>query len=108
MKKLTVEKELKNISSVLTELINNKNISFVTYDLSNEYHKNISIEPMRYEGNKLDGMQILYEDGIYEVSEFQAGKNADELHIYLETRSFKIALKNMLKGNKRKPVKVWN
>ena len=54
-------------------------------------------------------MQIIYENGIFEVSEYQAGKNKNELHIFLETKSFKIALKNMMQGNKkRKVIKIWN
>ena len=108
MKNLDVTKELKTINNVLIELMMNKNVSFVTDDLSNEYHKRIMVEPINYKGDKLDGMQILYENGIYEVSEFQAGTNNNELHIYLETKSFKVALKNMLKGNNRKPIKIWD
>ena len=56
-----------------------------------------------------DGMQINYDvkEGKYEVSEYQAGKNKDELHIYKVTPSLTIALKDLIKGNKRKPIKVW-
>lgn len=78
--------------------------------------KEIFIEPdtkkvgSNLKGGKLDGMQIIYfkEDNIFEVSEYMAGKNENELHIYETTKSLKIALKGLLKGNKRKPNKIWN
>ena len=76
-----------------------------------ELNKNeFVIEPARYKGSELDGMQIIFEKGIYEVSEFQAGKDKNELHVFMETKSLKIAVKNMLKGNKRpksKILKIW-
>jgi hypothetical protein len=53
-------------------------------------------------------MQIIYENGIFEVSEYQAGKNQNELHIYKETKSFLIALKTLLKGNKQTTIKIIN
>jgi hypothetical protein len=70
----------------------------------------IIIEPTTRNKPKMEGMQIIYSelDKIYEVSEYQAGKKENELWIYLETQSLKRAVKNMLKGNKRKPIKIWN
>jgi hypothetical protein len=110
-----MEAEIKKIHSVLSELMTNKKVSFKVDNLSNKYHNILMIEPYYYTnsiyGSKLDGMVINYEDGIYEVCEFQAGENANELHIFLETKSFKVALKNMLIGNKRpqsKILKIWN
>jgi hypothetical protein len=63
-------------------------------------------------GNKrkdfFDGMQILaFQDGSFEVSEYMAGANEDELHIYKETNSLNTALKELIKGNKRKPIKKY-
>jgi len=57
--------------------------------------------------SRMDGMQIISINGVYEVSEYQAGPKQDELHIYLETKSLKRAISNALKGNRRKPKKVW-
>jgi hypothetical protein len=55
-----------------------------------------------------DGMQIhRFADGMYEVSEYQAGPNQDELYIYKETKSLPLALKDLIKGNNRKPIKKW-
>jgi hypothetical protein len=55
-----------------------------------------------------DGMQILaFQDGTFEVSEYQAGENEDELYIYKETKSLTLALKDLVKGNKRKPIKKY-
>ena len=73
----------------------------------------ISIEPdTRVTGTKrkdyFDGMRIMiWNDGGIEVAEYQAGKKEDELWIYKETKSLKVALKDLIKGNKRKPIKVW-
>jgi hypothetical protein len=75
----------------------------------------INITPRITEHSKikkgsLDGMQIIFDrkTGTYEVSEYQAGPKQDELHIFLETKSLTAALKNLLKGNKRKPIKIWD
>jgi len=71
------------------------------------------IEPStRKVGNKrsdyFDGMQILAMDnGTFEVSEYQAGENENELYIYKETNSLTNALKDLIKGNKRKPIKKY-
>lgn len=72
----------------------------------------ILIEPCTFKtGNNrkdfFDGMQItIFPDGVYEVSEYMAGQDQDELHIFKEARSLKAALKNMIKGNKRSPEKI--
>ena len=74
----------------------------------------ISIEPnTRKTGKKrkdyFDGMKIMiWNDGSIEVAEYSAGKSGKELHIFKETRSLKIALKELIKGNKRKPIKIWS
>ena len=53
-----------------------------------------------YVSNIHSGMQLLYENGLYEVSQYQAGKKENELHIYTVTKSLKIAIKSLAKGNK--------
>lgn len=71
-------------------------------DLSkgNTDFKTFLIEPdSSFNERKFAGMQILYEDGIYEVSEHNAGENKDELYIFKETKSPKVAIKSLLKGN---------
>ena len=64
----------------------------------------IYIEPCTRNCKKLEGMQIIYfaNDNIFEVSEYMAGKQQNELWIYKETPSLKIAIKELLKGNNRK------
>lgn len=64
----------------------------------------INIEPCTRNNKKLEGMQIIYfaKDDVFEVSEYMAGKQANELWIYKETPSLKIAIKELLKGNNRK------
>jgi hypothetical protein len=105
------KKETAKINKILFDTMQGKNISFKVLDYSDEYFSKIYIDVynyLKFYGSKYDGMQIIYEAGIYEVSEFQAGKNQNELHIYKETKSFKIALKSLLIGNKQKPIKIWN
>jgi hypothetical protein len=101
-------KIINHIQKVLFDTMQNKGISFKVNNLTHKERITITIEPYNYKGDSLDGMQILFEKGIYEVAEYQAGPKQNELHIFLETKSFKVALKNMLKGNKRKPIKIWN
>lgn len=74
---------------------------------------NILIEPStkktgKLKAGQLDGMQIWYfgKEGVYEVSEQQAGKKQNELWIYETTTSLKIALKGLLKGNNRKATRI--
>jgi hypothetical protein len=56
-----------------------------------------------------DGMQITrFDNGIYEVSEYQAGPGENEMYIYKETKSLITALKDLIKGNKRKPIKKYD
>ena len=108
----TMDQVIKQVNNVLIERMTNKGISFRLTNLSNKHHDMLCIEPYNYlktVGDILHGMHINYEDGIFEVIEYQAGKNTDELHIFTETKSFKVALKSLLKGNKkRKPLKIWN
>ena len=99
---LSSKKIIANINQILLCEIKNKGIGFKIDDLSNKFNTTIHIEPIGYKNTSLDGMQIIFENGIYEVSQFMAGKNQNELHIYLETKSFLVALKNMLKGNKNR------
>lgn len=59
--------------------------------------------------SKYAGMALLLlEDGTYEVHEYMAGPNQDELHIFTETNNARVALLSLLKGNKgRKIVKKY-
>ena len=80
--------------------------------VSKEPH-GIAIEPrtMTFGKNRkdfFDGMRIMcWSDGSFEVAEYAAGKEENELWIYKNTKTLKSALMELLKGNKRKPIKVW-
>lgn len=105
------KKEFDKINKILFDTMQGQNISFKVENYSDEYFAKIYIDLYNYSkvhGSKFYGMQITFEAGIYEVSEYQAGKNKNELHIFLETKSFKTALKKLLKGNKQRPIKIWN
>lgn len=77
-------------------------------------HENgIHIEPTGYKGNHLDGMQIIEDPDTktFEVSEYMAGPNEDQLWIFGEYKNLKSAVKSMLKGNHttgRKAIKIWD
>jgi hypothetical protein len=109
----TTKKEISKVDE-----IREKVISFLNplgyYATVTDNKTEIYIEPStRHVGkNRADffnGMQIIYDvkDKEYEVSEYQAGNNEDELHIYKVTPSLTLALKDLIKGNKRKPIKIW-
>ena len=54
------------------------------------------------------GMHLIYEDGIFEVSEYQGGPRADQLHVYGEYKTAGPAVRSLLKGNRnRKPIKIY-
>ena len=74
----------------------------------------IIIEPstQKHGQNRPDyffGMQIIYDkqSKTFEISEYQAGKNENELHIYAIEKSILKALQQLVKGNKRKPIKIY-
>ena len=55
-----------------------------------------------------DGMQIIkLPNGYYEVSEYLAGPNQDQTYVYKNTKSLNVALKDLIRGNKRKPVEKY-
>lgn len=96
--------------SIILKCIEFTNRYFRFDDWNNENHQSFQLEIVGRNEDKgmFDGMQIIFEDGIFEVSEYQAGKNQNELWIYKETKSLKVALKCFMKGNNQKPIKVWN
>jgi hypothetical protein len=109
VKSKVAKSKVEEIRDKVDSFLNPLNFEAKIDDGTNE----IIIEPnTRKVGEKradyFDGMQIIYDvkSDIYEVSEYQAGKNNDELHIYKVTPSLIVALKDLIKGNKRKPIKV--
>lgn len=108
LKKAEPKKEtVESITLKSNEVFGKEGFYAIVSDLSN--NKDLStfmIEPKGYKGDKYDGMQILFENGSYEVAEYQAGKNEDEIHIFGNFKSLALALRNFMKGNKRKPIEV--
>lgn len=100
-----IEKTRKEVYSILKPL---------GFEASVKQEKDgIGIEPdTRKTGNKrkdyFDGMKLMcWNDGTFEVAEYQAGKKQNELHIFKETKSLRVAICDLIKGNKRKPVKIF-
>jgi len=99
------------INSIVNILTVNeiKGVYFEVSDCSLGNNNTLISEPMGYKGNLLDGMQIIFENGTYEVSQFMAGKKQNELHVYLKTKSLKLAINSVLKGNKKRTIiEKWN
>ena len=74
------------------------------YKESNE----VVFEPRSFGKINVDGLIINYntKTKIFEVAEMQAGKKEDQIWVYLETKQFVMALKELVKGNNRKPKKI--
>ena len=110
VKKAVVKTKVDEIRDKVISFLNPLGYSATITDNKTE----IYIEPSTKKVGKnradfFDGMQIIYDvkTGGYEVSEQQAGKNEDELHIFKVTPSLALALKDLIKGNKRKAIKIW-
>jgi hypothetical protein len=99
-------KEIVKLHNVVNEFSNKVGINF-SIDCLNDIHNTIIIQP-KTKSDFLAGMQILYDVNGFEVSEYMAGVKENELWIYKNTNSIKIALKELMKGNNRTPIKVWN
>lgn len=100
---------MENGNFTLTE----KQVLFIhKFAFDNMLNASVSDTDIYFNGGKNhEGMQILIDNGSYEVIQYMAGKNEDELHVYTETNSLIIALKSLIKGNmlgKRKPIKIWD
>jgi len=102
--------ESKNKFIELSNFLNSLNLkefrSFNIDNLSGSTGIIINIEPST-ENKKFEGMQINYFKhetqifGSFEVSEYQAGKKENELHIFSDNQTLEGAIKCLLKGNKR-------
>ena len=91
----------------IKELLQNENlfgqIQMMSFDA-------IQIEPKTPTHGKYDGMQIIFDFKTeqYEVSEYQAGPDENELHIFTDTKNYKEAIKSLLLGNKnRTPIRIY-
>ncbi len=96
------------------KLVNCKNLKVSNLTFKNNI--TILIEPST-ELIKFEGMQINYFKspdqilGVFEVSEYQAGKKQNELHIFSNNESLQEALKCLKKGNNRSKneiLKIYN
>ena len=96
-----------NLIRKLPAIFYKKHGFYLDCDLQNH---DIYIEPSTKNRPKMAGMQILFDRSTktFEVSEYQAGKNQNELHIFTETKSLKKAIKSLLKGNNRTPKIIWS
>lgn len=76
-------------------------------DLGNSYHADFS----GYKNGRLDGIQIIAECGVFEVSEGQAGQDQNELHVFKNYKNVGNAINFIVKLNngakKPRPIKVW-
>ena len=104
-KKLTLEEKAKWLQEFFNNRLKGHNVDLEV----NIVGPGIQCEASSPEP-KYDGMMINYEYGEFEVIETMAGKEENELDVFLENKSPKIAVNNFLKGNKRplsKCLKIW-
>jgi hypothetical protein len=102
--------DINSIADKVQEFMNNLGYSA---RISNELN-NVQIEPdTRKTGanrsDYFDGLQIWYFENakMWEVSEYMAGKKEDQLWIYKNCKTLHEALNELIKGNKRKPIKIY-
>ncbi len=102
------------ITNRITEIVYDYLNNFGMYARVSDNGNEIIIEPDtkktgRLKSGSLDGMQIIYDKRTknYEVSEYMAGKNENELWIYKNTKYLKTALDELMKGNNRRPIKIY-
>lgn len=107
---LNTTSQIQTISRSINKYLHPLKLTATVYDLSNQYHSTLLIDfdtrLAKKAGFDFDGMQIILEDGTFELSEYQAGPNQDELHVFGEYKSINTAIKALLRG-KRKPIKIW-
>lgn len=90
------------------KFLNHINVTFQIDDLGKEIHLQPSTKGRRI----FEGMQLIMdkETGTCEVSEYQAGPTANDLHIYGVYKTPSAAMRSLLKGNgygTRNPIKVY-
>lgn len=81
-----------------------KNLYFEVDDLSNDEVEIYHIEPSPVtdtQNKNLAGMQILWnsKEDVFEVSEYSAGNNSDELWVFGTYKNLSSAIDSLLKGN---------
>jgi len=95
MSKITIE----NVAKKANEYFNKAGFSAEVTDLSNNNDMSwYIIEPYRA-GLKFSGLQINFNEGIYEVNEVMAGKNKDSIYIFGKYKKLGSALVSFMKGN---------
>jgi antirestriction protein ArdC/nucleoside-triphosphatase THEP1 len=101
-----IENEIGSLTEIANGFLSAHKISLKATDFkeSNE----IVFEPRSFGKINVDGLLINYnkKTKVFEVAEMQAGKNEEEIWVYLETKQFVMALKELVKGNNRKPKKI--
>ena len=89
-----------------------KNIQFKIEDLTDSIHFEPStrnIKALGIPASHFDGKQIIYwkADNRFELSEYQAGDNNNELHILAITKTFKAAISKLTSGKQIRPIKIY-
>lgn len=104
-------KEIKEIRKAVAKYLHPIKLNATIQDLSNDFHKTVLIDfdtrMAKNADRNFDGLQIIFEDGNFELSEYQAGLKENELHIFGNYKTINAAIKRLLKG-KCKPIQIWN
>lgn len=104
--KLKTENEIGSLTEIANGFLSAHKISLKATDFKESYE--VVFEPRSYGKINVDGLLINYnkKTKVFEVAEMQAGKKEEEIWVYLETKQFIMALKELVKGNNRKPKKI--
>lgn len=100
------ENEIGSLTEIANGFLSAHKISLSVTDFKESGE--VVFEPRSFGKINVDGLLINYnkKTKIFEVAEMQAGKNEDEIWVYLETKQFIMVLKELVKGNNRKPKKI--
>ncbi len=100
------ENEIASLTEIANGFLSAHKISLKATDFKESYE--VVFEPRSFGKINVDGLLINYnkKTKVFEVAEMQAGKNEEEIWVYLETKQFIMALKELVKGNNRKPKRI--
>ena len=107
-KKIKINSDIEKIEKKFSEIFSKNRVYIDSID---DFHESdeLSITFRSYDKNiNVDGLHIGYDKKtkLYQVEELQAGDKEQDIYIYKITPSLTLALKEILKGNNRKPIEV--
>lgn len=102
-----IKDEITIVKEKALEILSPKQISMSIYNFEESDELSMTFRSYNKDIN-VDGLHIGYDKKtkLYQVEEMQAGEKEEDIYIYKRTPSLTIALKEILKGNNRKPIEI--